>query len=118
GPAHACRPRRRAEADRQPLADPASDARPDARRDGPPRRCRQRVLGEPGETAPDRDRVHRPPVRPLAAMEIKPGTDVRQVVDSAMRAQPEWNALPLATRESLAQSLGSIAGQLAPPVPP
>jgi hypothetical protein len=51
-------------------------------------------------------------------MEIEPGTDVRQVVDSAMRAQPEWNALPLATRESLAQSLGSIAEQLAPPVPP
>jgi hypothetical protein len=51
-------------------------------------------------------------------MGTEPGTDVRELVDNAMRARPEWNALPLATRESLAQSLGSIAEQLAPPVPP
>ena len=35
-----------------------------------------------------------------------------------MRARPEWNALPATTRESLAQSLGAIAEQLAPAVPP
>ena len=51
-------------------------------------------------------------------METDPGTDVRRAVDAAMRARPEWNALPAATRESLAQSLGSIAEQLAPAVPP
>jgi hypothetical protein len=45
-------------------------------------------------------------------------TDVRRMVDAAMRARPEWNALPLTTRESLAQSLGAIAEQLAPAVPP
>jgi hypothetical protein len=51
-------------------------------------------------------------------METDPGIDVRRAVDAAMRARPEWNALPATTRESLAQSLGSIAEQLAPAVPP
>ena len=44
--------------------------------------------------------------------------DVRRAVDEALRAQPAWTSLPLETRESLASSLGSLAEQLAPPVPP
>lgn len=44
--------------------------------------------------------------------------DVRTVVESALRARPEWTSLPPQTRESLAQSLGLIAEQLAPAVPP
>jgi hypothetical protein len=51
-------------------------------------------------------------------MDPDQGTDIRNAVDAAMRARPEWNALPAVTRESLAQSLGSIAEQLAPAVPP
>jgi hypothetical protein len=51
-------------------------------------------------------------------METESGSDVRRAVDEALRARPEWNALPASTRESLAQSLGAIAEQLAPAVPP
>src|SRR5213593_637911 len=44
--------------------------------------------------------------------------EVRQAVDNALRARPEWTSLPQGTRDSLAQSLGLIAEQLAPAVPP
>src|SRR5437870_2184737 len=44
--------------------------------------------------------------------------DVRQAVEDAMRAEPMWDTLQPEARESLAESLGAIAGQLAPAVPP
>jgi hypothetical protein len=44
--------------------------------------------------------------------------EVRRAVDEALRSRPEWTSLPLTTRDSLAQSLGLIAEQLAPMVPP
>jgi len=43
--------------------------------------------------------------------------EVRHAVENALRARPEWNSLPQGTRDSLAQSLGVIAEQLAPAVP-
>src|SRR5712691_13547109 len=47
-----------------------------------------------------------------------PRPDVRRALEHAMRGQPAWAALTPATQESLAQSLGSLAEQLAPAVPP
>src|SRR5437868_1296956 len=43
---------------------------------------------------------------------------VRSALDEGMRGRPEWHALAADTRDSLAQSLAAIAGQLAPAVPP
>ncbi len=44
--------------------------------------------------------------------------EVRRAVESALRAEPAWSTLPVSARESLTQSLGSLAEQLAPAVPP
>jgi hypothetical protein len=43
---------------------------------------------------------------------------VRSALDEGMRGRPEWHGLAPETRDSLAQSLAAIAGQLAPAVPP
>src|SRR4051812_37577129 len=51
-------------------------------------------------------------------MEAGPRHDVRRALDAAMSGAPEWQALAPATRDALAQSLGTLAEQLAPPVPP
>jgi hypothetical protein len=45
-------------------------------------------------------------------------SEVRRAVEDAMRAEPAWGALQPETRSSLARSLGTIAEQLAPAVPP
>lgn len=44
--------------------------------------------------------------------------EVRSAVENALRENRMWTTLPERTRDSLAQSLGLIAEQLAPPVPP
>jgi hypothetical protein len=45
-------------------------------------------------------------------------SEVRRAVEDAMRAEPVWRTMEPETRTSLAQSLGTIAEQLAPAVPP
>jgi hypothetical protein len=45
-------------------------------------------------------------------------SEIRRAVEGAMRAEPAWGTLQPETRSSLAQSLGTIAEQLAPAVPP
>ena len=52
--------------------------------------------------------MERPPVRP----------EVHRAVQEALRTEPSLVALPESMRESIARSLGSLAEQLAPPVPP
>src|SRR5262245_28371183 len=44
--------------------------------------------------------------------------EVRRAVDEALRGHAAWTSLPKATQDSLADSLGLIAEQLAPAVPP
>jgi hypothetical protein len=44
--------------------------------------------------------------------------EIRDALERAMDSEPTWSTLPRQTRDSIAQSLGSLAEQLAPAVPP
>jgi hypothetical protein len=54
----------------------------------------------------------------MSALPWNTRPEVRNTVENALRENKIWTTLPEDTRASLAESLGLIAEQLAPPVPP